>query len=59
MECSIILNQSLVLGGAKFYNLWNVNTDHKELEWCFIDNYTEVGEWIPKLTTTYGWDMVV
>jgi len=32
------------LGGAKFNNSLNVNTDHRELEWCFIDNCAEVDE---------------
>jgi len=32
------------LGGAKFHNSWDMNTDHKELEWCFIGDHTKVSE---------------
>jgi len=40
MECNIMFG----LGGAIFHNSWDVNIDHKELEWCFIGDYTKVSE---------------
>jgi hypothetical protein len=44
MECNIMLRSKFGLDGVKFHNSWVMNTDHKELEWCFIDNYIDVGE---------------
>jgi len=44
MECNIMLRSKFGLGGVKFHKSRDMNTDHKELEWCFIDNYTEVSE---------------
>jgi len=44
VECNIMLRSKFGLGGVKFHNSWDMNTDHKELEWCFIDNYTKVSE---------------
>jgi hypothetical protein len=42
MECNIMLRSKFGLGVVKFHDAWDVNIDHNELEWCFIDNYTKV-----------------